>query len=124
MGNTVGISLCTFDAVRQAALDERSLLVCTLARDACVIDGTVRIDEEEATINAILKSKTEAQYRVVVYGRNCRDDTVVRKCKQLSALGFKVQCYVGGMFEWLLLQAVYGDDEFGATDEADALLFK
>lgn len=124
MGNTVGISLCTFDAVRRAALDERSLLVCTLARDACVIDGTVRIDDEEATINAILKSKAQAQYGVVVYGRNCRDDTVVRKCKQLSALGFGVQCYVGGMFEWLLLQAVYGDDEFGATADADALLFK
>jgi len=44
----------------------------------------------------------------------------------LSGLGFQdVYLYMGGMFEWLLLQDIYGADEFPTTNKfLDILYYK
>ena len=49
-----------------------------------------------------------------------------KKLKQLRSLGFyEVYCYQGGLFEWLLLQDVYGSQEFPTTKkELDLLKYK
>ena len=48
------------------------------------------------------------------------------KYKQLLSLGFtNVSIYIGGMFEWLLLQEIYGEAPFPTTcHELDLLKYK
>jgi hypothetical protein len=54
------------------------------------------------------------------------DNTAVAKCEQLLNIGFhSVYLYPGGMFEWLLLQDIYGKEEFPTTQKLlDILKFK
>jgi len=44
----------------------------------------------------------------------------------LTSLGFyNVYIYIGGIFEWLLLQDIYGEKEFPTTNkELDLLKYK
>jgi hypothetical protein len=50
---------------------------------------------------------------IVLYGKNSSDYSVLeKKNKQLISLGFKVLIYLGGLFEWVLLQDIYGADQF------------
>jgi len=51
---------------------------------------------------------------------------ILKKYRQLVDLGFSnVYIYTGGLFEWLLLQDIYGSTEFPTTTkELDILKFK
>jgi hypothetical protein len=61
---------------------------------------------------------------LIVYGKNATDDSAETKCKQLIQLGFKhVNWYVGGLFEWLLLQEIYGKGEFPTNGVCKDLLY-
>jgi hypothetical protein len=64
--------------------------------------------------------------QIVVYGKNTTDITAEKKYDQLLRLGFSnVYIYSGGMFEWLLLQDIYGSSEFSTTSKVlDMLKFK
>jgi len=57
---------------------------------------------------------------------NSSDDTCINKYDQLVKLGFyNVYVYAGGLFEWLLLQDIYGSDLFPTTnDKVDFLKYK
>ena len=57
---------------------------------------------------------------------NNNDESVIRKYKQLVSLGFQnIYIYLGGMFEWLLLQDIYGNDNFPTTSrELDIMKYK
>lgn len=105
----------------------RTLLVSTLPEtdQGCLLVGTTPFHEEEALFNRLLQNK-ETQCMVAVYGRHCNDETVFAKVRQLQSLGFlQVYQYPGGMFEWLLLQDIYGADEFPTTRvEPDLLRFR
>ena len=63
---------------------------------------------------------------MIIYGKNSTDITVDSKEKQLEELGFEdVYVYSGGMFEWLLLQDIYGDQSFPTTSKTtDILMYK
>ena len=90
----------------------------------CLLPNTISITEEETVINQYMK--TDKSIRIVVYGRNCNDDTAHAKCQQLGSLGFyHIFVYGGGLFEWLLLQDIYGKDLFPTTKhELDILKYK
>ena len=62
----------------------------------------------------------------IIYGENSLDDSVIIKYKQIYSLGFtNIYIYAGGIFEWLLLQDIYGNDLFPTTSlERDILQFK
>ena len=62
----------------------------------------------------------------IIYGKNSNDNTIYNRYKQLLELGFtNIYLYIGGLFEWLCLQDIYGDDEFQTTKkELDILKFK
>ena len=63
---------------------------------------------------------------IIVYGNNCNDNSIYKKGEQLNKLGLiNVYIYTGGIFEWLILQDVYGDENF-PTDgyELDLLKYK
>lgn len=97
---------------------------------SCLIQNTVPIQEEEEMINGILNNKysnsNSSDITVIVYGTNSNDESIYSKYEQLVKLGIKnVFIYTGGMFEWLLLQDIYGRDLFPTTSrELDILKYK
>jgi hypothetical protein len=107
---------------------EKYILINTLLIDEqkCLIINTVKYDMEEKVINELLNNYLLKDKIIVVYGKNANDDTVEKKYKQLVSLGFTdVYIYLGGMFEWMLLQDIYGFDEFPTTVRVlDILMYK
>jgi hypothetical protein len=99
------------------------ILINTLPieKQDCLILNTIPAYLEEQKINELLKSGKDAN--IVIYGKNTNDDKVIAKYKQFFTLGFKnIYVYLGGLFEWLLLQDIYGKDEFPTTKQEFDLL--
>ena len=105
-----------FDAIHSAyKTQDKYLIINTLPPEEqdCLIKHTIPIQSEEKTINDLLSNYGYTTKNIIIYGRNATDMTTEKKLKQLTALGFSnVYIYAGGLFEWLLLQDVYGEDEF------------
>ena len=91
----------------------------------CLIKNTISYQMEEGVINGLMEN-FDFKKKIVVYGRNSGDETPETKGKQLGGLGFiEIYIYSGGMFEWMLLQDVYGMEEFPTTSKVlDLLKFK
>ncbi len=127
MGNQEPAKKAGFEDMQVAAAAPRGsyTIISTLPTDqqACLIPGTVPAARETETVNALIGS---ARATIIVYGRNANDDSVFRKYEQLVALGFqRTYVYPGGLFEWLLLQDVYGKEAFPTTtEELDILRFR
>lgn len=70
--------------------------------------------------------KNNNNHSIIIYGKNTNDMKVYEKYNQLIQLGFSnVSVYIGGLFEWMLLQDIYGDENFPTTtNELDILKFK
>ncbi len=90
----------------------------------CLIITTVNYKEETSILNEYLNSNKSIT--IIIYGKNCNDRKVFTKYQQLYNLGFKnIFIYIGGLFEWLLLQEIYGEEYFSTTSkEIDILKFK
>jgi hypothetical protein len=106
---------------------EGHLLINTLsdAEQECLIVNTMNIKNEENIINICIKNGRK-DIKIIIYGKNCNDEKTLNKYNQLTSLGFyNVYIYVGGMFEWLMLQDIYGENEFPTTKkELDILKYK
>ena len=87
-----------------------------------LIENTVACAEEIAEVDSAIKTGRT----IVIYGRNSNDDSIYRKYDQIVALRHKnVYVYPGGLFEWLLLQDVFGEDAFRTTKKTlDILSYK
>jgi hypothetical protein len=92
---------------------------------SCLIENTISHVVEERTLNNLLTNYGLNQ-KIIIYGKNNTDNTINTKYDQLMNLGFQtVYLYVGGMFEWLCLQDIYGKEEFPTTTrELDILKYK
>jgi len=103
------------------------LLVNTIPENEqlCLIHRSVLATEEENIINNCLQTRMTGMY-IIVYGKNANDHTIYTKHAQLLKMGFSnVYMYAGGLFEWLLLQDIYGTEEFPTTSkELDILKYK
>jgi hypothetical protein len=94
-----------------------------LTRQDCLIQRSVVASDEEALMNDLLNRYKHHTTHIVVYGTHASDTTVETKYHQLRALGFAhVYVYAGGMFEWMLLQDIYGHDEFPTTSRTRDIL--
>ena len=104
------------------------LLINTLpaSEQGCLIKTTVDFAAEEATLNELMNRFTLTTKTIIVYGKNAMDASVEKKHDQLVGLGFSdVVMYCGGLFEWMLLQDVYGSIEFPTNGrEVDILKFR
>jgi hypothetical protein len=81
----------------------------SLLDQECLIPTTIPATREESVLNGLLKERRRDR-KIVIYGKNCNDESILTKYKQICSLGFtNVYVYPGGMFEWLLLEDVYGD---------------
>jgi hypothetical protein len=70
--------------------------------------------------------KDNKSIRIIIYGKNCNDENVNKKYQQLLTIGFyNIFVYQGGLFEWLMLQDIYGKDLFPTNKkEVDLLKYK
>ena len=95
-----------------------------IGKQKCLIEGTIQIEHETKIVNEQLEKNKSI--RIIVYGMNSTDETIVKKYDQLIGLGFtNVYIYLGGLFEWLLLQDIYGSALFPTTSiEKDFLKYK
>jgi hypothetical protein len=83
----------------------------------CLIKTTVPIEKEEQMINNMITNYC-IHKTIIIYGKNSCDKTVETKYKQMRNLGFRqTYIYYGGLFEWLLLQDIYGNDNFQTTQQ-------
>jgi hypothetical protein len=128
MGNSPSIQKISFEDVQHIVKNpEPYVLINTLneSEQDCLIPYTVLAVNEERTINELLKIGGKNR-RIIVYGKNANDEKIYTKHNQLQSLGFyQVFLYTGGLFEWLLLQDIYGSNEFPTTKkELDLLKYK
>lgn len=128
MGNTQSANKINFEDVQYLIKNKDTcLLINTLDTHSqdCLILNTLNSSHEEQIINKLI-TNNKMDINIIVYGKNCNDDKVYKKYNQLVSLGFvNVYIYIGGMFEWLLLQDIYSDKEFPTTKkELDILRFK
>lgn len=113
MGNNNSINRVNFERVQNIMNDNDYIIINTLSsnKQEILIDKTLNINEEEKILNELLKkNKTK---KIMIYGENSCDESLVKKYNQLYKLGFtNIYVYIGGLFEWLLLNEIYGNDEF------------
>jgi rhodanese-related sulfurtransferase len=127
MGNSQSIQKINFEDMQTAYKNpEIYLLMSTLplSEQICLISNTLTPQKEETLMNRYLNSNKNI--RIIIYGRNSNDETIYKKYNQLINLGFtNVYLYLGGIFEWLLLQDIYGFDDFPTTSrQLDILKYK
>lgn len=127
MGNTQSMKKINYEDMQTVTKNpEIYLIINTLSPSdqKCLIVNTTVAEEEEILINKYLKENKSI--KIIVYGKNCNDDSVQKKYQQLLTLGFyNIFVYTGGMFEWLLLQDIYDKELFPTTKkELDLLKYK
>lgn len=127
MGNTQSIKKINYEDMQTIIKNpEIYLIINTLlpGEQQCLIVNTTLANNEEIIINKFMKENKSI--RIIIYGKNCNDENVNKKYQQLLSLGFyNIFVYFGGMFEWLLLQDIYGKDLFPTTTkELDLLKYK
>lgn len=129
MGNKISSSIkINYEDVQDVIKNkEKVILINTLSmsEQECLILTTTKSENEEKLINTLININNKS-IKIIVYGKNSNDDTILNKYNQLTSHGFyNVYIYSGGLFEWLLLQDIYGDKEFPTTKkELDILKFK
>lgn len=126
MGNNVSVKKINFEDMQILINDTNTLIINTMSSEfqKCLIERTIPIEEEIKLINSMLNKNKEIN--IVIYGMNASDESIVSKYNQLISLGFiNVYVYPGGLLEWLLLQDIYGIENFKTTSkELDILKFK
>ena len=126
MGNKMSIRKVGYEDVQFVKKKKKRNYILintlTITEQNCLIPGTIAIKDEEAIINKNINNKIN----IIIYGKNANDESIFKKYEQLLTLGCgSVFVYTGGLFEWLLLQDIYGKDEFPTTsDELDILKYR
>ena len=128
MGNTQSIPRINFEDIQFSIKNrDTTIIINTLPNTIqdCLIKNTIPSYQEEEIVNSIIKTGRK-DIKIIIYGKNSNDDTVYKKYQQLIQLGFyNVYIYTGGLFEWMLLQDIYGAEDFPTTKkELDILKFK
>lgn len=133
MGSSHSLQYVNYEDIQQQCIYTKIdsiLLINTLPNDIqdCLIQNTIHIEEEESIMNTILKQNTMKDYTIYIYGKHSNDISCVIKNNQLIQLGFNkdnIYIYNGGLFEWMLLQDIFGYNEFPTTiQELDVLKYK
>jgi hypothetical protein len=107
---------------------ERYIMLNTLSHNeqTVLIKSTIPSKDEETLINQIIDNQQMNNKTIIVYGKNACDKESENKYKKLKNCGFSnLAIYRGGLFEWLLLQEVYGFSNFPTSSkEIDILKYR
>ena len=122
-------NLINFDTMKYAIQQPDRFIIINvlpLHEQDCLIYGTIEAQQEEYILNQMIQSITTPDKKIIVYGKHCNDGAIDTKIDQLQNLGLtEIFIYRGGLFEWMLLQDIYGDAEFSTTKKVlDLLRFK
>jgi hypothetical protein len=112
------INYIGFDDMKTVIRSTKYIIINTLLENeqSCLILSTIPASEETATINNLIENYETRKKTIIIYGKHGCDPTVLVKRKQLASFGFSsIYIYYGGIFEWLLLQDIYGIDQFPTT---------
>ena len=128
MGNTQSITKINFEDVQRITKSNTGyIMINTLPENeqGCLLLNTVPAHEEENTMNEFIRQGNK-NINIIIYGKNSNDETIYKKYHQLIKMGFyNISVYLGGMFEWLMLQDIFGFSEFMTTKkELDFLKYK
>jgi len=131
MGNKLSqinnhINIVGFEDMK-CAIDKNYNIITTISNKniSNLIKNTINPNEEELYINDMIDNNRFNE-NIIIYGKNNCDNNTYLKYKDLINFGFNnVYLYIGGMFEWMLLQDIYGMDDFPTTiNDLDILKFK
>lgn len=112
------IKYFTFEDVQYCLYNRDYIIINTLPLNDqdCLIANTINGNNEEKILNEMLYDTNIPDKKIIVYGKNLHDETTIKKINQLKSYGIKdIFVYKGGMFEWLLLQDIYGNTNFPTT---------
>jgi len=128
MGNSQSTQKISFEDIQFVLKKEESCILINTLKESeqdCLIKGTININKEIEVINKCIKQSSK-HIKIIIYGKNSNDEKIYEKLQQLTSLGFyNIFIYTGGLFEWLLLQDIYGSIDFPTTKkELDILRFK
>lgn len=113
------------DIIHAIKNPDNFLIINTLpiGEQQVLIKSTIPYNDEEPTINNMLSNYDMDAKTIVIYGKNANDETAEKKYRQIKTLGFRnVFLYGGGLFEWLLLQDIFGDSNFPTIGKTDNFL--
>lgn len=126
MGAQQSLNKINYEDV-QYAIKNNYIIINSLSENEqeVLISQTIPAKQEVDIMNSLLKSSLKDRH-IIIYGKNTNDDKIITKFQQLISLGFtNVYIYYGGLFEWLLLQDIYGEEEFPTTKkELDIIKYK
>lgn len=134
MGNTIQIKKCCFEDIqnyiRYTQIDtintQKCILIHTFEQDLkCMIKNTISANKETVIINDLIKNN-KLDTVIFIYGLNTNDPKLIEKYTKLISFGFtNIYVYIGGLFEWICLQDIYGENEFPTTTkELDILKYR
>ena len=116
--------LIGFEDMQKFTKKNEYMFINTLKEDMqhCLILNTIHANEEVLAVEKALRDNKP----FVIYGMNHYDSSLIRKYQQLKNLGAAlIYVYGGGMFEWLMLQDIYGNELFPTLGkELDILKYK
>jgi hypothetical protein len=118
MGQSSSYPRCSFQELQQKKGDFILINTLPLNKQSFLIHGTIPGIQESERINAYLYKNKKIE--IIIYGLDYQDMSVYKKFAQLKSLGFvNVFIYMGGLFEWALLQEVYGTNfkTFGSLSD-------
>ncbi len=111
----------SFEDVQRAILNPTNYIIINtlpVTKQQCLIKNTISYQTEETVINEYLNNYDYTSKTFIIYGENANDESIETKYSQMQSLGFtNVYLYRGGLFEWLLLQDIYGNNEFPTTSK-------
>jgi len=115
-----------FDDMKHAIDKDYIIITTTCTTESNnLIKKTISPGDEEGVINELITSNNMSK-NIIVYGKNNCDQNMYLKYRDLTSFGFlNVFIYSGGLFEWMLLQDIYGFENFpSTTNDLDILRFK
>ena len=107
----------------QLAQTSDTVLVSTLPHD----DQTILIHKTVPSTHEVSAVEHAIQYNknIIIYGKNSNDEKMYEQYDKITKLGGRAYVYTGGLFEWLLLQDIYGYELFPTTNKTlDLLKYK
>jgi len=116
MGNAISNRI-SFEDVQYA--QSNHLIISTLpsSEQDLLISNTINYEREIVAVENAIKHKQP----IIVYGKHSNDPTIYKKYEQIKKLGGVVYLYTGGLFEWLLLQDIYGNEHFKTTQTSKTI---
>ena len=107
MGQSSSYPRCSFQDIQKKKGDYLLINTLPIKKQDYLIKGTVHGAHEAEQINELLYKNKKME--IIIYGLDCQDLSVYKKFTQLKGFGFvNVSIYMGGIFEWALLQDIYG----------------